>query len=91
MTVDLAQLHAASDDFFKRHWPHSSWGAPPTWGQIWRFRGAMDGGDKQGVYALLSDRDEVLYIGVGASLGGGTYQGHGIGSRTASYCRMAPD
>lgn len=48
-------------------------------------------GHKQGVYALLNSYDEVIYVGVGASLGHGVYEGHGIGSRTSRYTRVAPN
>jgi len=85
VTVDNVKKLAVS--FFNRHWAISDVSAP-TWNEAWGFIGTLPGHDKQGVYLLIGEDDEVLYIGVGASIGGGRYTGHGIGSRTNKYIRV---
>jgi len=54
------------------------------------MKGTLPGHNSQGLYALLDDSGNVLYVGVGASLGYGRYKGHGIGSRVSNYRRVAP-
>lgn len=44
---------------------------------------------KQGVYALLDSKENVIYIGVGASFSGGACEGGGLGARTSRYARVA--
>lgn len=61
----------------------------PTWNEPWDLVGTLHGHHMQGIYLLLGEDDEVLCIGVGASLGGGNYVGHGLGSRTSRYVKMA--
>jgi|TARA_R110002072_G_C7942579_1_gene532622 hypothetical protein len=87
-TITLEDIKAVSDEFFRRHWP-SSTVEMPRWNDPWDLVGTLPGHNKQGVYLLLGEHDEVLYIGVGASLGGGKYTGYGLGSRTGQYFRMA--
>lgn len=93
MSKDSIQLQCLKDEtkiFFKRHWP-DEWGPKPNWGEPWRLHKENPAGNKQGVYALLNEKDEVIYIGVGAALGGGRYEGFGIGARTSRYTRVAPN
>lgn len=85
--ITLDNIKAVSDEFFRRHWP-SSEDEVPRWNSPWGFVGTLPGHNKQGVYLLLGKHDEVLYIGVGASLGGSKYTGYGLGSRTRQYFRM---
>ena len=89
--IPLNDIKTATVEFFKLHWPSINWGTPPVWGSPWRLCGPNPYGKKQGVYALLNNKDEIIYIGVGASLGSGIYQGHGIGARTSRYTRLAPN
>lgn len=89
--VSFLEVLNETTEFFKRHWPHSWWGEAPRWTNPWYFRGTMFGGEKQGVYSLLNSDSEVLYIGVGASLGRGIYEGSGLNSRIGKYCRLAQD
>lgn len=87
--VTLQQLQENTDAFFERHWPDGrAWqGFSRRW-EPWDMVGTMPNHDRQGCYALLSGED-VLYVGVGASLGGGSYEGHGLGKRSVNYCRVA--
>jgi len=91
MKFHLSEIQKATIDFFNLHWPYQKWGSPPDWGQPWRLIKANPAGNKQGVYALLNSKDEAIYIGVGASLGSGRYEGHGIGSRVGRCIRVAPN
>ncbi|RUO38621.1 hypothetical protein CWE13_02965 [Aliidiomarina shirensis] len=86
--VTFDAIKAAADEFFHRHWP-SSEAEVPSWNIPWDLVGTLPGHNKQGIYLLLGEHDEVLYIGVGASLGGGKYTGYGLGRRTNQYFRMA--
>jgi hypothetical protein len=86
--VTFDAIKAASDEFFRRHWSTSETEVP-SWNSPWDFVGTLPGHNKQGIYLLLGEHDEVLYIGVGASLGGGKYTGHGLGSRMNQYFTMA--
>tara|TARA_R110000772_G_scaffold95317_11_gene193601 strand:- start:8595 stop:9062 length:468 start_codon:yes stop_codon:yes gene_type:complete len=86
--VTFDDIKASSDEFFRRHWS-SSEVEVPSWNMPWGLVGTLPGHNKQGIYLLLGAHDEVLYIGVGASLGGGKYTGYGLGVRTNQYFRMA--
>ncbi|EMN4466409.1 hypothetical protein [Aeromonas hydrophila] len=87
LEVTFEDIKATSDEFFRRHWLMSE-SKIPTWNRPWDLVGTLPGHDMQGIYILLGKHDEALYIGVGASLGGGKYIGHGLGSRTNKYTRM---
>ena len=89
--IQLQQVREETKCFLALHWPTELWTSPPEWNVPWYLQGTMPGGDKQGVYALLGDAENVIYIGVGASFGGGNYEGHGIGARTSRYFEMARD
>ncbi|TLF45104.1 hypothetical protein FEI13_18380 [Halomonas urmiana] len=86
--VTFDAIKAVSDEFFRRHWP-STEAEVPNWNSPWNLVGTLPGHNKQGIYLLLGEHDQVLYIGVGASLGGGKYTGYGLGARTNQYFRMA--
>ncbi|MAL99667.1 MAG: hypothetical protein CL583_14585 [Alteromonadaceae bacterium] len=86
--VTFNSVKAFTDEFFRRHWPVSE-AEMPVWNMPWSLVGTLPGHNMQGIYVLLGAHDEVLYIGVGASLGGGGYVGHGLGSRTSKYVRTA--
>lgn len=84
--ITLTNVEDATERFFQDHWP-TRFGPYPPWNEAWAFEGPMQGHDQQGIYILLGEMRNVLYIGVGASLGTGRYAGHGIGSRTSRYMR----
>jgi hypothetical protein len=86
--ITLDDIIIKTDTFLDLHWPQNKWKKPPNWSNPWLMQGTMPGSDKQGIYALLSHNNEVIYIGVGASLGGGIYEGCGLGSRTSRYTRV---
>lgn len=87
----LIMLKATTQTFFSLHWDESVLGRCPSWNEPWHFRGTLTGNKSQGVYALLDEKQQVLYVGVGASLGQGRYKGHGLGSRISAYRRVAPN
>lgn len=86
--VSFESVKNSASTFFEKHWNIAS-PARPEWNDVWAFIGGLPGGDTQGVYLLMNESDEVLYIGVGASKVGGRYSGHGIGSRASAYHCMA--
>jgi hypothetical protein len=85
----LNDLAMETDKFLQLHWPKGLWLNAPNWSEPWFMKGEMPSGAKQGVYALLNNNREVIYIGVGASFGSGIYEGCGLGSRTTTYTRVA--
>jgi hypothetical protein len=89
--VKLPELRSATMEFFRLHWPHEIWNHPPDWSAPWHLRGTMPGTDKQGIYALLDQNGNAIYVGVGAAFGGGIYEGCGLGARTARYFRVKKD
>ncbi len=63
----------------------------PLWNFEWKWLGAIPNYDLGGVYALFSD-EQLLYVGLGASRGGGNYVNRGISNRLLSHViRRAPD
>ena len=86
-TITLESLQKSANEFFVKHWKIDL-GDPPVWNDTWGLIGSMPGHDSQGIYALLSSHNSVLYVGVGASLGGGIYTGHGLGARIKNYVRV---
>lgn len=88
--VTLSQIKDHTKQFFDLHWPEA-WQLQPDWNDPWYFQGTLSGHDKQGVYALLTEDESVLYIGVGASFVGGLYEGHGIGARVNNYWRQGKE
>ena len=86
--ISLDSVRESTNEFFKKHWKLDL-GEPPSWNEIWSLTGSMPGHDSQGIYALLSSQLSVLYVGVGASLGGGIYTGHGLGARIKRYVCVA--
>lgn len=86
--VTFDNIQYFTDEFFRRHWSDTEAGIP-VWNKPWDLKGTLHGHHTQGIYLLLGQYDEVLYIGVAASLGYGKYLGHGMGSRTKKYICMA--
>ena len=72
--------------FFDRHWPHDDFNElRPTW-IVWKpfLHGPVPNHKFAGCYALFKD-NELVYIGHGASRGGGRYEHHGIGRRVMAH------
>lgn len=84
LEVTFESVKVATNEFFRLHWPTSE-PQVPTWNSPWNLVGTLPGHNMQGIYLLMGKNDVVLYIGVGASLGGSSYLGHGLGSRTNKY------
>jgi hypothetical protein len=83
--VTLAQLEAETETFFGMHWNTDVLGIqPPAW-HVWReFKGSVPNYQLGGCYALFAG-DDLEYIGLGASRGGGLYCDHGISRRLSSH------
>lgn len=82
----LKNLIALTEIFFQNHWNEKKLGLPPSWSSIHTDFRKIPNYDKQGVYAFVKD-DEITYIGVGTSRGGGLYRGNGLSARVMKYCR----
>lgn len=85
------ELGNLTKEFFLRHWREEALGAPPVWDFSWELRGAAPNGRLGGLYAL-SRAQELLYVGLGSSRGGGDYPDRGISRRLIAHVvRNAPD
>jgi hypothetical protein len=87
-------LESETARFSSLHWNTQHISHPiPKWGEPWHFtEGGIPDGDKGGCYALFNEKDEVIYIGVGASSGGGIYPDHGISRRLVGHVvQLIPD
>lgn len=85
MKNDLTRL---TDLFFSMHWNIEE--EKPSWDFSWSFIGPVPNYLLGGVYALLRN-EEIIYIGLGASRGGGIYKDRGISRRLMSHVyRTAP-
>lgn len=78
-------LISSSNVFFKIHWATTHLGTPPEWRNDWAWEGSVPHHDKGGVYALFDKNSDVIYVGLGASRGGGIYKEHGIARRLLSH------
>ena len=88
MEATVGNLVALTREFFAKHWNADAIGcAPPEWSGEYRFVGSMPNHEKQGVYAFVKG-DQVTYIGVATSKGGGRYRGHGLGKRFQAYAKV---
>jgi hypothetical protein len=84
MSVPLAEIITATEEFFKLHWqiPDEK---PPSWlMHPYTGTGFVPSGKLPGCYALLRVR-EVVYIGSGVSRGTARYSGWGLASRVRQY------
>jgi hypothetical protein len=81
----IKELIKATELFFSKHWDPSSKSNIPLWKSKWDWASSVPYHNKGGVYALLDDSGEILYIGIGASIGGGKYKEHGISRRLLSH------
>jgi hypothetical protein len=80
------QLTEATDSFFQRHWVPSALGpTPPSWERWETFlSGSVPNHDKAGCYALFAGH-ELIYVGLGASKGGGIYVEYGLSRRLTAH------
>lgn len=83
----LSELRVQSKLFFDLHWNEASLGIPPQWSEVFSDFVKMPNYLKAGVYAFVRG-DEVVYIGVGASKGGGIYPDRGLSRRFQSYVKI---
>ena len=85
---DKSMLIEATEDFFAKHWAVKE--EIPQWDFSWEWKGPVPNYLLGGVYALLKG-DDVLYVGLGNSRGGGIYKDRGISRRLMSHVtRSAP-
>ncbi len=75
-------LVEATNLFFARHWTAAE--MPPEWNFSWNWCGAIPSFDLGGVYALFT-KEKLLYVGLGASRGGGLYEKHGLSRRLMNH------
>lgn len=83
MKTDLV---TSTDEFFSLHWNLEE--AAPTWDFSWEFIGPVPNYLLGGVYALLKN-NEVVYIGLGTSKGGGIYKNRGLSRRLMSHVTLS--
>lgn len=81
----LEDLKRFTNEFFRRHWSDSLTQPIPTWNNDWKWKGSVPYHDKGGVYALFDASHTIVYIGLGASVGGGLYKAHGISRRLLAH------
>lgn len=81
----FARLKEITEEFFRRHWDSSSSHPAPTWKNEWPWEGSVPYHNKGGVYALFDANGNVVYVGLGASRGGGIYKEHGISRRLLAH------
>ncbi len=81
-------LTSKTDAFFLKHWNLDL--QPPVWSKSWEWIGPIPNYNLGGVYALFKG-DELVYIGLGASRGGGCYPDSGLSRRLMAHVyRSAP-
>lgn len=85
----IQDIEKATKEFFARHWYNAENIEPMVWKYGWRWEGSVPYHDKGGVYALLDEMGEVIYIGLGASIGNPTYPEHGISRRLLAHVLVA--
>jgi hypothetical protein len=80
-SIGITDLTATTAEFFDKHWNSASLGTPPVW-ERWKtfLVGPVPNYQYGGCYALFSE-SELIYVGLGASRGGGRYPQHGISRR----------
>ncbi|MCL1824806.1 MAG: hypothetical protein FWG26_02510 [Betaproteobacteria bacterium] len=85
------KLATATAEFFKLHWNIASLDNPPEW-KCWEefLVGPVPNYQHGGCYALFAG-SELIYVGLGASLGGGRYSQHGISRRLMAHVLRADD
>jgi hypothetical protein len=84
-TFTIADLEEATSRFFKMHWNEPAISlSPPSWLGWHEFHGSVPNFQNAGCYALFEGRS-IVYVGLGASKGGGLYTEHGISRRLLSH------
>lgn len=63
-----------SNVFFEKHWDRSSSLPPLEWKCDWQWAGSVPHHKRAGVYALFDAAGDLVYVGLGASRGGGLYK-----------------
>lgn len=90
---DFDSLKITTEAFFQLHWSFKQ--KPyPRWCNEWTWTGPLTDHARGGLYALLDERDELLYVGLGVSRSLGRYSEHGISRRLLSHVvttARAPD
>ena len=84
--ITISKVEEATKVFLELHWDRERLSIvelPDMWAP-YNFVGTVKYGDQQGCYALMKNH-EVIYIGLGASRGGGIYEGAGIGARLNNH------
>ena len=85
---DREKLISHTVEFFQKHWNLEK--SPPEWSEPWMWIGSVPNYQLGGVYALFKG-DELIYIGLGASRGGGRYPDSGLSRRLMAHVyRTAP-
>lgn len=75
-------LQATTSQFFELHWgTKSTW---PAWDFSWNWSGPVPNYELGGLYTLFAD-EALIYVGLGASRGGGIYQDRGISRRLLAH------
>ncbi len=79
---DQSRLVSENQRFFSLHWgmPERS----PEWDFSWEWCGSVPNYLLGGLYAIFSDQ-RLVYVGLGASNGGGIYRDRGISRRLLSH------
>lgn len=83
----LKDLKSLTQEFFLNHWNSELLGDYPQWSDVFSDFVRMPNYLKAGVYAFVKD-EEIIYVGVGASKGGGIYQDRGLSRRFQSYVKI---
>lgn len=83
----LKDLELLTQEFFLLHWNSTLLGDFPKWSEVFSNFVMMPNYLKGGVYVFVKG-DEITYIGVGASKGGGIYPDRGLSRRCQSYVKV---
>ena len=83
---DSESLVRLTQEFFSKHWGIED--SSPQWDFSWDWCGPVPNYLVGGVYALLKG-NEVLYVGLGNSRGGGIYQDRGISRRLMAHVTLS--
>ena len=76
------QLCTETHNFFSRHWGLED--KMPEWDFSWEWCGSVPNYKLGGLYAIFSG-SKLLYVGLGASKGGGIYKDCGISRRLLAH------
>lgn len=81
-----SNLLEETEVFFRQHWNRDALGSgPPAWTEWKTFLfGSVPSHDKSRCYALF-EGENLVYVGLGASRGGGIYIEHGLSRRLTAH------